>query len=152
MIIDYLCDHIDCAETVAKWVYDEFIDGIRDDMSYADVLSEIKNCHKSKLPIRLVALDGDKCAGTVSIVFNDLKCRDYTPWLAALYVAVEHRSHGIGRQLIDRVKKIVADLGYKELYLRTEHTGGYYRKLGWTFIEECDDDFDLKPEVYMCKL
>jgi len=96
-------------------------------------------------------IDG-KCAGTVSLVSNDLKCRNYTPWLAGLYVDKAFRNQKIGRTMIDRIKIISAELGYKELFLRTEHAGNYYRKLGWEYIETCDDDYNLKPDVFKWKL
>ena len=152
MKIEYLCDHIGFADTVARWIYDEFIDGIKYDRSYEDVLSSVKRCRKHELPVRLAALTDDKCVGTVSIVSNDLKCRDYTPWLASLYVDKAYRNKKIGEQLIDSVKNIVAQLGYDKLYLRTEHASGYYRKLGWEFIETCEDSYNLKPDVFMFDL
>ena len=112
----------------------------------------MRNCHKVELPIRLIALTNGICVGTVSIVFNDLKCRNYTPWLAALYVDESYRNRGIGEHLIDKVKQIASDLGYTEVFLRTEHKSDYYRKLGWKFIESCDDNFNLKPDVFIHKL
>jgi GNAT superfamily N-acetyltransferase len=156
--IEYLCDYIHFADTAAKWIFDEFINGIKHDRSYGDVLAAIKNCHKTELPIRLIALIDDKCVGTVSIVVNDLqlqckgKCRDYTPWLASLYVDKEYRNQKIGEQLIDSVKNIVKQLDYDKLYLRTEHASGYYRRLGWEFIETCEDNYNLKPDVFMWNL
>lgn len=146
--IEYLCDDISYADIVAKWVYDEFIEGIKHGVSYEDVLSSVKDCEKDKLPICLIALSEDICAGTVSIVYNDLKCRDYTPWLSSLYVDKAYRNNKLGVRLIEHVKQIVKDLGYGELYLRTEHASDYYRKLDWQFIETCNDDFNLKPDVF----
>jgi len=148
MKIDYLTDNIVFAEVVAGWIYNEFIKGIKTDQSYETVLSSIKICYKTELPIRLIAIIDNKCVGTVSIVQNDLRCREYTPWLAALYVDERFRKNKIGQQLIQRVISITASLGYKELYLRTEHASNYYRKLGWQFVEACDDDYNLKPDVF----
>jgi hypothetical protein len=85
--IEYLCDHIEYAETVARWTFDEFIKGIKTGVTYEDRVKSMKDCHKTEFPIRLIALSDGKCVGTVSIVKNDLRCRDYTPWLAALYVS-----------------------------------------------------------------
>ena len=152
MKIEHLCDHTAFSETVAKWLYDEFIVGIRKDVSYEYVLSSVNDCHKQKLPVRLIALLDGKCVGTVSIVVNDLKFRDYTPWLAALYVDPEHRSQGVGRRLVDAVKEAVRQLGYDKLYLRTEHAGDYYRALGWDYIETCKDEFGLNPDVFSFSL
>jgi N-acetylglutamate synthase-like GNAT family acetyltransferase len=77
-----------------------------------------------------------------------LSCRDYTPWLAAVYVDKAYRRNKIGEQLIDSAKIIAKELGYNELYLRTEQASHYYRKLGWQFIESCEDDFNLKTDVF----
>ena len=148
MKIEYLSDNIAFADQVSRWIYDEFFENIRTGITYDEVLSDIKNCHKTEFPIRLVAIVDEKCVGTVSIVQNDLKCRGYTPWLAALYVDEAFRNQKIGEQLISGVKTIVKDLGYSELYLRTEHTSNYYRRLGWQFIESCEDSFNLRPDVF----
>jgi len=148
MKIEYLSDHMAFADQVTRWIYDEFFEDIRTDLTYDELLSSIKNCSKTELPIRLVAIVDQKCVGTVSIVQNDLGCREYAPWLAALYVDKAYRNHKIGEQLIDCVKDIVKDMDYPELYLRTEHASDYYRKLGWQFVESCDDHFNLRPDVF----
>jgi len=152
MIIDYLCDHIGYVDTVARWIYDEFVSGIISGHSYEDVLASVKRCNKQELPIRLVALAEENCVGTVSIVINDLKCRDYTPWLAALYVDKEFRNQKIGERLIDAVKDICVASGYNEVYLRTEHASDYYRRLGWQYVETCEDIDDLIPDVFLYEL
>ena len=121
---------------------------VKTDRTYEDVLSSMKNCHRQELPVRLVTLINGKCVGIVSVVSNDLKCRNYTPWLASLYVDKDYRNQKIGERLIERVQTITTDLGYKELFLRTEHASGYYRKLNWEFIENCNDDYNLKPDVF----
>jgi N-acetylglutamate synthase-like GNAT family acetyltransferase len=90
-----------------------------------------------------------KCVGTIAIVQNDLKCRDYTPWLASLYVDKPFRNNKIGEQLIDKIKNVAAEgLGYSELYLRTEHAGDYYRRLGWQFVESCVDEYGVNTDVF----
>jgi len=73
-------------------------------------LQSFSICQKTKLPIRLVAMENERCVGTVSIVQNDLDCRDYTPWLAVLYVDEFHRGNKIGEELIERVKQITVTL------------------------------------------
>jgi len=150
MRIEYLCDHIGFADTVARWIYDEFIAGIKVDLSYEDILAAITKCCRQKLPMRLIALVDDTCVGTVSLVQNDLRCREYSPWLAALYVDKDYRNQGIGEQLINAVIDVARKLGHEKLYLRTEHASDYYRKLGWAFVETCEDDYDLKPDVFVC--
>jgi len=148
----YLADHPEYYEKAARWIYDEFINGIRLGISFGDVLARYSVPRSGGLPVRLIALFGGGCAGTVSLVENDLRCRDYTPWLASLVVEKEYRSRGFGRLLIEQCKNAACDLGFKELYLRTETAGGYYRKLGWSFVEVCTDEFGLEPEVFRMDL
>ncbi len=146
--IKYLCDNLHFAEIVSAWIYNEFIKDVRDDLTLSGITANIKKCNKDTFPVRLVAIVDGKCAGTVSIVENDLKCRNYVPWLAALYVDKEYRCSGIAKALISFAQDIAGRLGYNELYLRTEHASGYYKKLGWQFVEKCTDDFGLEPEVF----
>ncbi len=146
--INYLSENPQFASTVSGWIYDAFIKDIRDDLSLEDLTVRIKACHKETLPVRLVAVLNGQCVGTVSLVENDLACREYTPWLAALIVDKYFRGRGIGRQLISFVQELARQIGYKELYLRTEHASGYYRKLGWRFVEKCADLYHLEPDVF----
>ena len=148
MKIEYLCDNTHFIATVADWIYGEFIRDIRRGITYENILSAIGACSKDALPVRLVAVCGGRCAGTVSIVQNDLECRDYAPWVAALYVDVSFRNQKIGEKLLDRAKGIAAEMGYDEIFLRTEHAGNYYRRLGWRYVESCEDEFGLIPEVF----
>ena len=152
MKIEYLCDNIEHAEQVAQWIYDEFADGIRAGLTYEKILAAVNKSCKSQMPIRLIAMVDGKCAGTIALVENDLQCRDYTPWLAALYVDPAYRGNKIAEQLIQRIKEIAKELGYNELYLRTETTSEYYRKRGWQFVESCLDEFGLWPDVFKVEL
>ena len=146
--IKYLCECPDDFGIAARWLYDAFVHKNRPSLSFDDFSAFFRNCGKDALPIRLVAhLDG-VCAGTVSIVDNDLSTRSYTPWLGGLYVDESCRNMGIGRELIERVKQIVKDMEYREVYLITNTAGPYYQKLGWELVEMCADEFGKTVEVY----
>jgi predicted N-acetyltransferase YhbS len=148
MQIEYLADNINYTETVADWIYTEFVKGIRDGITREHVFKSMQKSNKTELPIRLVAIESGRCVGTVSLVANDLKGRDYAPWLASLYVDSSCRGNGIGERLVERVKEIAKDLGYNELFLRTEHASDYYRRLKWQFVESCYDEHNLYPDVF----
>ena len=147
---DQLKDSSKRRETIANWIYNEFIHNIRSGITYEDIYNRFTGFRPDRLPIRYVALnlENGACVGTVSLVQNDLKCRDYGPWLSSLVVHQAYRNQGIGKQLIERVKDQAWSLTYEKLYLRTETAGGYYRKLGWLFLEQCVDEFGLEPEVF----
>ena len=148
MKIINLTGNAEYAACCAQWIYDEFIKGIKTSRTYEDVLEAYRISFETELPVRLAAVYGGKCIWTVSLVHNDLRCRDYTPWLASLYVDKEHRGNKTGERLVLEIMNKAKDLGYKELYLRTEHASGYYKRLGWTFVERCEDDHGLVPDVF----
>ena len=141
-------DYKRIGEQMAQWIYDEFIHNIRRGVSIGDVRKRFAGCTPGILPLRYAAFWEGARAGTVSLVNNDLKYRDYSPWLSSLYVEPAYRNYGIGRTLIETVKTAAFDMGFDKLYLRTEFAGGYYRKLGWTFVEQCMDEYGLSPEVF----
>jgi len=151
-IVDNLNKHPELIPDVAGDVYDNFIRDSIDDTTYEQVLSAFHNCYENKLPVRMVAIVDNKCAGSVSLIENDLSCRNYSPWLAAINVREQYRNNGIGEELVNRIKEAARVLGYKELFLRTEHASDYYRKLGWEYLESCDDEFGDKPDVFKISL
>ncbi|MDP4183324.1 MAG: GNAT family N-acetyltransferase [Bacillota bacterium] len=152
MRIEYLCENKQYIDTVVKWIYNEFIKGIRPGISYERVESGFWQRGKEALPITIVVVEDKTCIGAASLVVNDLKPREYTPWLAGLYVDKEYRNKGIGKVLIKEIEAIAHRFGYDTLYLRTEHASGYYRKIGWSFVEKLIDEFGLETSVFIKRL
>jgi N-acetylglutamate synthase-like GNAT family acetyltransferase len=99
------------------------------------------NTSNHQFPITLIAIEENNCLGTVSIFENNMESREiYRPWLASLYTKPEHRSKSVGQKLISETLKIVKNLGYTQLYLRTEHTSEYYRTRGWQLVESLEEN------------
>jgi N-acetylglutamate synthase-like GNAT family acetyltransferase len=147
--IKYISDDPKYAEIVTGWIYEEFIKDIRNTVSHETLFNAISVCNKNALPIRFVALADGNCAGTVSLQKNDLRSRDYEPWLVALYVEPSYRGNKIAEKLIQRVKETAKGLGYDELYLRTEFAAEYYKQRGWDFVETClDDVYGFETNVF----
>lgn len=141
MNIEFLSNHPDKIKEVSNMIYKAFVVKTESGMKLDDVVKHFSNTKHNAFPITLVAIENDECLGTVSIFENDLKIRDmYRPWLASLYTKPEFRSRGIGQHLVSKTIDVVKELGFNELYLRTEDTSDYYKKRGWTYVETVSDD------------
>lgn len=151
MIIDHLPNRPQHVKTVARWIYQEF--GGNTSLNLAEITDFFSKRYMDRLPMTLIAIDGDACLGTVSLFEGDLDTRrDLTPWLAALYVEPTYRSQGIGDRLTAEIITIARNLGYSILYLRTEHTADYYRKRNWELVCKIKDGKGTDTEVYQFAL
>lgn len=74
---------------------------------------------------------------------------DLGPWLADLVVAPKHQKQGIGKMLVDTVRRNAKDLGFKKLYLFSfdPNIPEYYEHLGWRKIGM--DEFKSRPVTVM---
>lgn len=154
MHIDYLCNNKEYVETVANWIYSEFVlEAEKSSKKLEDIIEHFKNTNLTIFPITFIAIINNECVGTISIFENDLKNQnELTPWLASLYVSPVYRGQGIGEKLISKVQEVVKDRGFKILYLRTEHTSHYYRRLGWEYVYQTYDEKGQETEVFRMKL
>ncbi|MGE6256925.1 GNAT family N-acetyltransferase [Heyndrickxia sporothermodurans] len=149
MIIDFLAHHSNYVEDVSNMIYKEFVLNTNSSKTFDEVFTYFSNTNMNTFPITLIAIEGDECLGTISIFENDLKSREeYKPWLASLYTKPEHRNKGVGKQLIDGTLKVVKELGYKELFLRTETASDYYKNRGWHLVESVSDESGQNIDIF----
>lgn len=88
------------------------------------------------LPATIAALEGEVLLGSVSVIFDDLPGYEHlNPWLASLFVLPEHRKGGVGSFLVRAAEDVLRRNGVERSYLFTESTGAYFRRHGWTFVE-----------------
>lgn len=91
--------------------------------------------------------DGAIVAGT-GIIENDFHDRkDLSPNLCALFVEEEYRKQNIARYLLDYARKDLGRIGFKTLYLVTNHTE-FYEKCGWEFLTLVNDDEGTPERMY----
>ncbi|UVI33348.1 GNAT family N-acetyltransferase [Paenibacillus spongiae] len=124
-------------DEVSEWFWHDWGGGQSlDYMKY----TTLHSAQRVRVPMLFITLADQRLVGTVSILMNDLRCRqDLYPWLTSLYVVEDMRNRGIGRLLQKRAIDEGRRAGYKNLYLITNHDG-YYEKSGWIFK-------DLAPKM-----
>jgi GrpB-like predicted nucleotidyltransferase (UPF0157 family)/GNAT superfamily N-acetyltransferase len=103
---------------------------------------------ENPLPRWYLALRGDEIIGAFGLIENDFMTRrDLMPWLCALYVEEGERGRGLGGALLERGREEAGRLGFKKLYLCTDHTG-YYERYGWRFFGMEEEESGGLTRVY----
>ncbi|MEN6626182.1 MAG: GNAT family N-acetyltransferase [Candidatus Sumerlaeia bacterium] len=136
MKIEYLADHTHFIPTLARWFHAEW--GYLYPERTVEILNGLvaERANRDRIPLTLVAIDGDEVVGTVCLKVNDMSIRpELAPWLACLYVDENHRRQGIGEALVAAIEKESARLGVNKLYLFTPSEEKFYAKRGWSVRE-----------------
>ncbi|KAF1717259.1 GNAT family N-acetyltransferase [Pseudoxanthomonas wuyuanensis] len=133
MEIDYLCDRPVLIPELARAHVAAF-GALLPDWTVAQAEDELRShTRRRAIPTTWVAMEGEQWLGSVSLLQNDHDdIRQYSPWLASLYVCPRARSGGVGRALVARCVEEAAALAVPRLYLYcTDALTDYYRALGW---------------------
>ncbi|MBD9369497.1 GNAT family N-acetyltransferase [Xanthomonas sp. XNM01] len=107
----------------------------------AAAAAELRAHRADGLPATLLALDrAGGWLGSVSLLHEDHpQIRQYTPWLASLYVQPQARAEGLGARLVGQAVARAAELGHPWLHLYcTDDLRGYYARLGWDVCDRGD--------------
>jgi predicted N-acetyltransferase YhbS len=125
----------------AQLIYDEFWMG-KAGFSPAHFEARLREARDpDRLPLSLVACDGDRFLGTINLINDDAGQRTHLwPWLAALAVAPGTRGRGIGTPLVERLRAEGARLGIDCVYFGTDGPG-FYRRLGAEVQEQVRAEF-----------
>ena len=146
-----LADRQELLEYASEWIYNEW--SKEQGQKVEDVIYRSKHSiNKEDIPQMYVAISNNIPIGVVSLWRNDLTSRqDLFPWLASLYVKDEFRNKGVGKKLQEKCIEVARNLGYKNLYLITDHNN-YYEKMGWRFLEFAPLNEGRKTRIYQYKL
>ncbi|MEA9580767.1 GNAT family N-acetyltransferase [Xanthomonas nasturtii] len=104
------------------------------DWNIDEALSELRShTRDGVIPTTWVALDQSHWLGSVSLLENDDgRIRQWSPWLASLYVQPQARGQGIGEALVAHCVRAAAQLQVPLLYLYCQPAlVPFYQRLGW---------------------
>jgi len=136
MRIDWLRDHPRHVDALAA-AHVEAFGALLPDWTVAQAAADLRSHTRARaIPTTLLALDaeGGDWLGSVSLLREDHEgIRQYSPWLASLYVRPQARGQSVGAALVARCVAEAAALGVARLYLYcTSAMAGWYRALGWS--------------------
>ena len=96
------------------------------------------------IPFTLVAHEGDRFLGTVSVIDDDLPVRPAIwPWLASLWVEPEARTRGIASLLIGEALARAAPFTARLHLHATPGVTPYYEARGWSPVERDVDGVNI---------
>lgn len=134
--IEYLADRPEYLSTLAAWHRREW-GHLRPEESVEARTAKLRawSGHR-QIPTVFIATTEDTLFGSAMLVAHDMDTRmHWTPWLAGVVVAPEHRRQGIGACLAEYAAAEAGALGFRTLYLYTFSTERFYARLGWEPIE-----------------
>jgi predicted N-acetyltransferase YhbS len=139
MWFSYLCDRPEFAPAIAAAHLAAF-GPMLPDWTLEQATAELRShTQRSAIPTTMIALrsDGGEWLGSVSLLQNDDKrIRQYSPWLASLYVRPEARGAGVALALIERCIEEARALGVERLHLYCEPSLiPFYARIGWSDID-----------------
>ena len=84
------------------------------------------------LPLALVAIDAGAAIGAVALAGESLS-RDaaFGAWIVGLWVAPDHRGHGLGGRLLEAAKGEARRQGIGDLRAGTTAAEGLFARTGW---------------------
>jgi GNAT superfamily N-acetyltransferase len=142
LTIQHLADRPEFIPVCAAWVYGEWGSQTKTGSLSLSLTRFEERSQKAHVPIALVALIGDKPAGTISIIKSNLKLYpDLSPWVSSLFVHSAYRKQGIANALIGAIEQEAIKLGIKTLYLHTETAENLYKSHGFCSIEPVDTEW-----------
>jgi N-acetylglutamate synthase-like GNAT family acetyltransferase len=148
--IGYLVDHPECAATLTRWHYEEW-HSLMPELSFADFGDELaSHRERAAIPTTLVAVAGAEVVGSASLIVEDFpEWRQFTPWVASVFIAPTWRGRGIGTELVGRLVRLAGELGVPNVYLGTPDRVDFYRERGWSVVAAPENP--ARPIIIMAR-
>ena len=70
------------------------------------------------------------------------------PWIGFVFTAPAYRGHRYSGKLLDHICMVAGEMGYRRVYLATDHVG-LYEKYGFSYLESRMDVYDEKSRIYI---
>ncbi len=149
MQIDLLARHPQHLPQVAQWCAQSWPDYYSNGDIEVAKRFHSRTLRTDRVPLGLIALDGERLIGTVTLLEEDMDIRPiYTPWLGCLYVDPEYRGQSVAQALINAAVNNAADIGVPCLFVWSEMLGPAFARRGWQVLERVQ--FRGKEVAILC--
>lgn len=105
---------------------------------------------KNNVPQWYIVIDENhNIIAGAGVIENDFhEYTHFSPNLCALFVEQCYRKKGIARKILHFVIEDMKNIGFKKLYLVTDHTT-FYEKCGWKFLCMVNDNEGISERMYI---
>lgn len=106
-----------------------------------DTIYKFKKLYTSenKLPIGYACYDEENLVGFSTLRKENLKkYPKIFPWISSVMIFDEYRGQGYGRKMLQEIANKAKELGYKKVYLWTDQAPEFYKKIGYTYLQQIE--------------
>ena len=91
------------------------------------------------LPIGYACYNEKTLVGCFTLQKNNLKkYPEIYPWICSVMIFEEYRHQGYGTEMLQEIAKKAKELGYKKVYLWTDQAPEFYKKIGYTYLQQVE--------------
>ena len=95
--------------------------------------------NSEQLPIGIALVKKDKIIGFCTLRENRLKnYPEINPWICNVLVFKQFRGKGYAKMMLDFAGQKLKALGYNKIYVWTDQTPDFYKKLDWGYEKEIE--------------
>ncbi len=137
--IDSLANHPHYLVTLSKWYHQAF-SHLTGELTLDQRQQNLEQFVKGDpLPHSFIAYDKQGLQGGLCLVQHDIESHmSYSPWLSRIFVHERARGQSVATGLINHAQAYIQSLGYKKLYLLTEHNQQFFSNFGFEQIDQAN--------------
>jgi len=120
-------------------------------MDLEHTIDKFKNLYANndEIPFGIATIENDKVIGFCVLQKERLdKYPHFSPWITSMLIFEEFRGKGFGKKMVAEALNWFSLLGYKKVYLWTDQTPGFYKNLGFRFVQEVEKNEGGTAELF----
>lgn len=106
-----------------------------------ETINKFKNqfTKEEGLPIGFACYNDNILVGFCTLQKNNLKkYPEICPWICSVMIFEEYRHQGYGTKMLQEIAKKAKELGYNKVYLWTDQAPEFYKKIGYTYLQQVE--------------
>lgn len=91
------------------------------------------------IPIGYACYNDDILVGFCALRKENLKkYPEIYPWISSVMIFEEYRHQGYGTKMLQEIANKAKELGYNKVYLWTDQAPEFYKKIGYTYLQQVE--------------